>query len=553
MRAAIRAGWLSLAMLTTPVLVTLAASAPALAQDAAAMAVQIERTGLSVGAAAMRLGALADQIERLPPAAAARALNEARRASPALTSILPPPTTRSSPETAANAVRALRDRSEALSIDATALLEIGRQASSAPTAETIGRLQSVPISHVSVQVIAGPPNGAAIVTDQRQFEFAGLSVGTGLAVPFTLGGSRTIDRPAVGALVYRNSQGDRRIRCTATLVAPNAVLTARHCVDPAYFRTDRPDEVFFHHVGFVPVSTAISPAWPSSSTGQPARFPTDDLAIVFLSHPITDIQPMELNDGPAVAINSIGEIVGFGFRNNLIVPSGTDVIRETGIKVFGSIRTEVCPSTVASATLTGIPMICWTATTSAFGLGTTCYSDSGGPLLVLLSGRMVLAGVTSGGVPGCPLGQTSYSTEVAAHISWIRARLAAHPPALPAPWSNPLHPHQNPERFETRLSEAGAIFPANGSWQTLPAIVGAGNQLLRLTVNGSATPEAVGDLPLRRFVLSGPFGRNCSIAAASIAQSCDVVDPPAGDWSVLVEGRRHTEFQMSVVAFRRAN
>lgn len=242
-------------------------------------------------------------------------------------------------------------------------------------------------------------------------------------------GGVPVDGPtydAVGSLEVGLPTG-RVVYCSATLIAPAVVLTARHCAflpsasgEPVYLTEDAGLEVSFlvgddssapkrrvrarHSVGA------------ADDAGLGARA---DVALFSLREPILDVEPIPVSPaalGPE-AIGTSFSVMGFGVRNDA---------GETGRRRMGN---------VTLGALTGRPFVeaygSWEAFRTAFeaaaggplldrdlpnirahyertlgsgyeaffptndGDAQVCSGDSGGPLLRFVDGRPMIVGVAS--------------------------------------------------------------------------------------------------------------------------------------------------------------
>jgi V8-like Glu-specific endopeptidase len=184
-----------------------------------------------------------------------------------------------------------------------------------------------------------------------------------------VGGMSTSGWPAVGAYLINGGYG----LCTATLVDPEVLLTAAHCIDGA-----GPNDLFY--VGgninnaswndLYEIDDAIDHPQYNPNSNNP-----HDVAVLLLRDPITDIEPIPVNT-TAFTNQWIGDwfhYVGFG-SNTTYSGGGAGQKREADIQVYDYYTYEY---------------IHYSNSTN------TCAGDSGGPGLVDLGGQWHVAGVNS--------------------------------------------------------------------------------------------------------------------------------------------------------------
>jgi secreted trypsin-like serine protease len=212
------------------------------------------------------------------------------------------------------------------------------------------------------------------------------TVSTGsVSEPITNGTSDASD-PAVVALVDATGT----TLCTGTLIAPQVVITAAHCLEGMTTGID--DRVFFGSSvttagTFIAVSgVLVHPQFDPSSL-------SNDLALLALASAASATPvPMLAPVPDSTLVNAHVRIVGFG-----------DTAGDAGD--YGAKRSGT--STVASVTPTTMGL--------APDPSQQCRGDSGGPALLTVGGVEHLAGVTSFGDTACVAGSTD--TRVDAYLA----------------------------------------------------------------------------------------------------------------------------------------
>jgi secreted trypsin-like serine protease len=236
---------------------------------------------------------------------------------------------------------------------------------------------------------------------------------------FAVVGGAAVDAaeyPATGALIEWLATGAPLLLCTATLVAPQVVLTAGHCLVgraahlPDF--TTLPDIASARRESIRHGSRAhVYPAFDSTATGS-----VHDLALMELDAPMEDVAPERfiapVDANEVIAVGDNVELVGYGSTATDDTPGHE---RNAGDAPVSAVATDEF-------------------TVGGRGEVQDCFGDSGGPSFTIGSGgTRRLVGVTSrsaNDATGCIDG--SIHTRVAAYASWMTTTLRAIPDVAPA-------------------------------------------------------------------------------------------------------------------------
>ncbi len=194
--------------------------------------------------------------------------------------------------------------------------------------------------------------------------------------------------------------------CTASVIAPDVVLTAAHCVSNlsntrVFYRGGHSQLVFFDVA-----SIAVHPEF-RPKIGR-KHLISIDLALLRLAEPLPPaFKPIELTDSGAVAIGQPVRIAGFGRTDERV--SGTSGVLRAGILVASGPKS---------------PVLVWLTDPDGTGLG-GCTGDSGAPVLAIGQPALVAVAIRAKGNNGYSCGGITEAVLIGPQMPWVRKTLQA--------------------------------------------------------------------------------------------------------------------------------
>jgi len=197
-----------------------------------------------------------------------------------------------------------------------------------------------------------------------------------------MGAPITGGTPSAEDAVVELAHGDV-ITCSATVIAPHAVLTAAHCLSDGALPEVVGDDATHHPA----IARFVHPGFDKTTLDH-------DLAIVIVDPPLA-IAPLAYATVLGAAVGDTFEVIGFGWT---IDGDTSPPARRTGTSMLAAIEPLQLRSTPAPSQI--------------------CEGDSGGP--ALYAGQII--GVASSGDPMCV--QYARHTRVDVHADFIAAIVA---------------------------------------------------------------------------------------------------------------------------------
>jgi len=231
--------------------------------------------------------------------------------------------------------------------------------------------------------------------------------------------------PWMVALVKNGNNNYQGQFCGGSLISPTWVVTAAHCLRDAQEKAVKPGNIrVVSHL--LDLKSDIGKNFAVKRIFSHPKFNTEtvnnDIALLQLQSPVTDVPALPLVSGSALWVNATAAIIGWGALSDQdsrhsVYPNQ---LYDTTLPIISNKQCQAAYDT-QPLDLFGKQTITDTMMCAGFSDGSrdTCNGDSGGPLVVKQNGQWRLAGITSWG-NGCAIpGLYGVYTRVSKYLTFI--------------------------------------------------------------------------------------------------------------------------------------
>ncbi len=212
--------------------------------------------------------------------------------------------------------------------------------------------------------------------------------------------------PYVVTVLDKSGGGSGAGFCTASVIAPDVVLTAAHCVsnlsDTRVFYRDSQGRLVFFDIALIAIHPQFRPKI------ERKHLISIDLALLRLAEPLPGtFKPVEFADSGPVATGQPFRMAGFGRADENV--SGTSGVLRAGILVASRPKS---------------PVLVWLTDPEGNGLG-GCTGDSGAPVLAIGQLALVSVAIRAKGNNGYSCGAMTEAVLLGPQMPWVRKTLQA--------------------------------------------------------------------------------------------------------------------------------